>query len=296
MRRICLVVGLLCCGCDHPLAVRGEVVTQDRAVGVPCLISAWKGKIRPLDGEGTAIATAQVKSGTPFDVDLIETEDAPRSDSSLVWLTLECEGYHTRVRAFEWSAVDVIWRPVVDLGRVWVPRKKPPDELDRSHREPGAEELAAIRGAVFDFQAGFLTADDPELVVCLEERLGDHSGDPPEPLVRRLSSRFRVRPVSACRVDPAGVTEAGSGSRAVVASVGTITRVGEAEARASGRFYWSSARAVDTIYRVVHEPSGWMVLGPILKESWLGPPPPLVDPGPSAHDVGTERSWPKGET
>jgi len=295
MRRICLV-GLLCSACAHPLAVRGEVVTQDRAVGVPCLISAWKGKIKPLDGEGTAIATAQVRSGEPFDVDLVETEDAPRSDSALVWFTLECEGYHTRVRAFEWSAADVIWQPVVDLGRVWVPRRRPAGEPDRSQREPGAEELAAIREAVFDFQAGFLTADDPELVVCLEQRVGNRPEDPPEPVVQHLSGRFRVRPVSACRVDPTGVTETGSGSRAVVASVGDIVRAGVSEARASGRYYWSSARAVETVYRVVHEPSGWMVLGPILKESRRLPPYPLVHPAPSAHDVGTERGWSKGET
>ncbi len=294
MRWICLV-GLLCSGCAHPLAVRGEVVTQDRAVGVPCLISAWKGKIKPLDGEGTAIATAQVRSGEPFDVDLVETEDAPRSDSALVWFTLECTGYHARVRAFEWSAADVIWQPVVDLGRVWVPLRKPPGQPDGADRGIAAEELPAVREAVFDFQAGFLTADDPELVVCLEVRVGNRAEDPPPSLVERLSRRSRARPISACRVDPAGVTEAGSGTRAVVATVGAIARVGT-EARVSGRLYWSSARAVDTVYRVVHEPSGWVVLGPILKESWLRPPYPLVDPAPSAHDVGVGRGRSKGET
>jgi len=275
--------------------VSGEVVTQDGVAGVPCLISAWKGKIKPLDGEGTAIATAQATSGAPFEVDLIATEDPPRSDSSLVWFSLECDGYHTRVRAFEWSAADVLWQPVVDLGRVWVPKRKPPGASSPASAEPADAELSAIREAVYGFQAESLAGDEPELVVCLELRAGGRSEDPPEPLVRRLSSRFRVRPVSGCRVDPAGVTEATTGVRAVVAGVGKVDRIGVSEAHVEGRLYWSAARAVETVYRVVQEPSGWVTLGPILKESMSPSPPPLVDHHASAHDGETQPFSPKGE-
>ena len=95
------------------------MITQDRAVGVPCAIRVWVGQIAPLDGEGSPLATAAVTAGAPFEANLEWIPDPP--SASLYWVSFECEGYHTKLRAFEWSAADM-WRPVVDVGVVWVPK------------------------------------------------------------------------------------------------------------------------------------------------------------------------------
>lgn len=117
------VVMLGGCGLP-PAAIRGEVITQDRVVGVPCAIRLWVGEIAPLDGRGSPVATAQVTSGKPFEVALDWVPDPP--DASLFWISFECEGHHTKLRAFEWRFADQ-WQPVVDVDVVWVPKlRRPP--------------------------------------------------------------------------------------------------------------------------------------------------------------------------
>ena len=107
--------------CTLPQALSAEIVTQDRAAGVPCRVGVWQGDIGPLDGRGTPLLTASVRSGTAFQVDL--TPAFEQAEASLLWVSFECEGYHVRVRGFESGPFDTLLRPELEIGRVWVPKK-----------------------------------------------------------------------------------------------------------------------------------------------------------------------------
>jgi hypothetical protein len=107
--------------CALPQALTAEIVTQDRATGVPCRVGVWQGDIGPLDGRGSPLVTARVRSGAPFQVDL--TPALEQAEASLLWVSFECEGYHLRVRAFESGPFDTLLRPEIELGRVWLPKK-----------------------------------------------------------------------------------------------------------------------------------------------------------------------------
>jgi hypothetical protein len=109
--------------CRFPQALSAEIVTQDRAVGVPCRVGVWQGDIGPLDGRGTPLLTASVRSGTAFQVDL--TPALERAEAPLLWVSFECEGYHVRVRGFESGPFDTLLRPEIEFGRVWVPKGRP---------------------------------------------------------------------------------------------------------------------------------------------------------------------------
>jgi hypothetical protein len=101
--------------------VVAQVITQDRAVGVPCLVRVWKD---PLDRARTPLVSATIPSGEAAEVDVeVESEG---SSSTLLWVSFECEGYNARLRAFESSPFDALLLPVVDLGRIWVPKKGMP--------------------------------------------------------------------------------------------------------------------------------------------------------------------------
>jgi hypothetical protein len=112
--------------CCSPVTLTGQIVTQGRALGVPCELGVWEDDILPLDGKGTPTATALTRSGEVFTVDL--SLGGPRFEAHLWWVSLECRGYHLRVRALEWLPRDCLLGPVFDLGRVWVPRRRVPRE------------------------------------------------------------------------------------------------------------------------------------------------------------------------
>lgn len=127
-----LAVAAMTSGCTLQLVLSAQVITQDRAVGVPCLIRVWKDDIGPLDGKGTALASATVPSAEIAQLEVrVEVE---RTGPTLLWASFECDGYSIRVRAFESSPFDALLLPVVDLGRVWVPKKGMPYRPRRGPR------------------------------------------------------------------------------------------------------------------------------------------------------------------
>ena len=119
-----LVVVALTCGCSSsfPEGVTGEVVTEDTRPGVACRLRLWRGAIQPLDGRGEALAEAQVQSGRPFEAALRPSGVRDSGEGSL-WLTVECEGYFVKVRGVEWKGARRLL-PAVDVGQVWVPKRK----------------------------------------------------------------------------------------------------------------------------------------------------------------------------
>lgn len=134
---------LVGCGLP-PAAIRGEVITQDRAVGVPCDVRLWVGEIAPLDGNGSPVASARVSSGQPFEVGLDWAPDAP--DAGLYWISFECEGYHTKLRAFEWGLADQ-WQPVLDVDVVWVPKPGMPYPTPQGTPTPPVEDAEPAQEA-----------------------------------------------------------------------------------------------------------------------------------------------------
>ena len=120
-----LVAAALACACCRssvPEGVTGEVVTVDTRPGVSCRLRLWRGAIQPLDGRGEALAEAAVKSGAPFEAALRSTGVKDPGEGSL-WLTVECEGYFVKVRGIEWKGARTLL-PAVDVGPVWVPKRK----------------------------------------------------------------------------------------------------------------------------------------------------------------------------
>jgi hypothetical protein len=120
----CLALGglLATSACCLPVTVTGQIVTQDRVARVPCSLGVWGKEIGPLDGKGTPVATGAARSGEVFYLDV--SVGGPRLEERLYWVTLECAGYHLRVRALEWLPRDCLFGPVVDLGRVWLPKDR----------------------------------------------------------------------------------------------------------------------------------------------------------------------------
>jgi hypothetical protein len=110
------------CAPSLPEGVTGEVVTEDGKRDVPCLLRLWRGAIRPLDGRGDPLASARVASGKPFEAALRPTGASDPGTGSL-WLTVECDGYFVKVRGVEWSGPRRLL-PAVDVGPVWVPKRK----------------------------------------------------------------------------------------------------------------------------------------------------------------------------
>ena len=122
LRVLSLTALLATAACRFPVLLNVELVTQDRAPDVPCQVDVWRGSIGPVDGKGTSIATAHVRSGSPATAELSFESDRLLG-SHLYWLSFVCEGYLPKLRAVEIGPLDALWQPEIDLGRVWVPKK-----------------------------------------------------------------------------------------------------------------------------------------------------------------------------
>jgi hypothetical protein len=112
-----------------PALIAGEIVAQGDAVGVPCEVAVWQGAIRPLEGRGEPLAVGRARTGGPFVAEMSRTPGHRRRPGWL-WISVQCDGYHVRVYAFEWRWLSEWLHPALELGRVFVPKTRgvPPEE------------------------------------------------------------------------------------------------------------------------------------------------------------------------
>lgn len=112
-------------GCALPVTAVGTVVTQGRVEGVRCQIAVWSGDIGPIDGRGTPLATIETRTGQSFDIDLSLVD----AHDEMLWASFECDGFVVKVRPLD---TERAWFSILDLGRVWVPRRESDSPADAS--------------------------------------------------------------------------------------------------------------------------------------------------------------------
>ena len=101
--------------------------------------------------------------------------------------------------------------------------------------------------------------------------LGVDPGGAPQSVSREFLDRFRdeptVRRSAECEARPAGAVTLGVAGPAVIVTAGPIEWVAADEAWVTVSCFWSRARTRRWQYRVVREPTGWVSLGPIIRQA-----------------------------
>jgi hypothetical protein len=100
----------------------------------------------------------------------------------------------------------------------------------------------------------------------------DPGGAPQKPtagVMRLLADEPQLRPLGACDRRSEGAVEAQTLRPAVIATVGPIDWVSGDEAHVAVSIFRSAKSGAHRTYRVVKERSGWVSLGPILRDGPL---------------------------
>jgi hypothetical protein len=101
-------------------------------------------------------------------------------------------------------------------------------------------------------------------VVCVGVNPGDAPQSPSREFMAGLGNDKALRKLSECDPRPRGAVESATSRPAVIVTVGPIDWRAEDEAWVTVTYFRSRSRSGVRRYRVVHEPSGWVSLGPIL--------------------------------
>jgi len=99
-------------------------------------------------------------------------------------------------------------------------------------------------------------------VVCV----GLGRGVADDDLVARLTTDKAVRRLAACERRAEGAVEIGTARAAFMVTAGPIEWVAPDEAWVTVAYYRTKVLSAERRYRVVHERSGWVSLGPILMD------------------------------
>lgn len=140
----------------------------------------------------------------------------------------------------------------------------------RSDAPGGPGTTDDILEAVFRRQVEDLL--DPEArtrgtVLCLAV----DPGGAPQSASREFLARFRdepsVRRAAECEARPEGAVTRAPVSPAVIVTAGPIEWVATDEAWVTVSRFRSREDSRQGVYRVVHEPTGWVCLGPIIRQA-----------------------------
>jgi hypothetical protein len=101
-------------------------------------------------------------------------------------------------------------------------------------------------------------------VVCVGINPGDAPQSPSQEFMAGLGKDKALRRLSECDTRPKGAVESQTSRPAVIVTVGPIDWRAEDEAWVTVTYFRTRSRSGVRRYRVVHEPSGWVSLGPIL--------------------------------
>jgi hypothetical protein len=105
------------------------------------------------------------------------------------------------------------------------------------------------------------------IVLCLAV----DPGGAPQSVSREFLARFRseasVRRAAECEARPEGAVTLGHVHPAVIVTAGPIEWIAADEAWVTVSCFHSRANSRRGPYRVVREPTGWISLGPIIKQS-----------------------------
>jgi hypothetical protein len=103
-------------------------------------------------------------------------------------------------------------------------------------------------------------------VLCFAIDPGGAPQSPGPALMRRFAAEKAVRHLGECDRRPAGAVESQTLRPAIIVTVGPIDWIAADEAHVAVSTYRSARAGTNRIYRVVKERSGWISLGPILKD------------------------------
>ncbi len=127
----------------------------------------------------------------------------------------------------------------------------------------------AVLEAVFRQQiAEHLDATDRArgTIVCFGIEAGSATQSPDRDFMARFASEKSVRPFAACERRPEGAVERTTAAPAVIVTAGPIEWIAADEAWVAVRYYRTRLVSAVRRYRVVREKSGWVSLGPIIKD------------------------------
>jgi hypothetical protein len=101
-------------------------------------------------------------------------------------------------------------------------------------------------------------------VLCVGINPGDAPQSPSREFMAGLGGDKALRRLSECDPRPRGAVESATSRPAVIVTVGPIDWRADDEAWVTVTYFRTRSRSGIRRYRVVHEPSGWVSLGPIL--------------------------------
>jgi hypothetical protein len=108
--------------------------------------------------------------------------------------------------------------------------------------------------------------------------LGIDPGQAPQSPNREFMARFKdepaVRRLTECEARPAGAVEGTTLRPAVIVVAGPIEWREADDVEVVVRYFRDREHSAERRYRVVHEPGGWVALGPILLDGPADPPQP----------------------
>ena len=170
----------------------------------------------------------------------------------------------------EWGPKRMTWRALpfllMTLLALLIGRDLPRVRSDAAG--PGAAD--DVLEAVFRQQVEDLLDADARsrgIVLCLAV----DPGGAPQSVSREFLARFRgeasVRRAAECEARPEGAVTLGHVHPAVIVTAGPIEWIAADEAWVTVSCFHSRANSRRGPYRVVREPTGWISLGPIIKQS-----------------------------
>jgi hypothetical protein len=113
------------------------------------------------------------------------------------------------------------------------------------------------------------SARDAGTVVCLAVNPGGAPQSPGPEVMERFARNRAVRRAAECDPRPGGAVESMTLRPAVIVTAGPIEWVAEDEAWVTVTYFRSAMLSAERRYRVVREVSGWVSLGPILRDGPL---------------------------
>lgn len=152
---------------------------------------------------------------------------------------------------------------VVVAGSLLVGAPEPPA------RTGGLAEEAAVIAAAFRQQIDEhldATARARGTVLCLAVDPGGAPQSPSPEFMSRFSGEKAVRRAGECDRRPGGAVDARTLRPAIIVTIGPVEWIAADEAHVCVTIYRSARSGAHRLYRVVRERSGWISLGPILKD------------------------------
>lgn len=111
-------------------------------------------------------------------------------------------------------------------------------------------------------------------VVCVGIDPGGAEQTPGRDFMARFARDTAVRRLAECERRAEGAVEIASSKPAVMVTAGPIEWIAEDEAWVAVSYFRTRRLSAERLYRVVREVSGWVSLGPIVKDIPFQQPPP----------------------